>query len=150
MIAEEEEEERVDKDGPGKKRARLDSNRSKGKQVSSGRKEDEFEFPTTLENVAQATGLRLDDVAYTLVECGLAQWRRNVEVNLPSSGGINYDETGEEDEEVGDTNEGNDKGEKEEKEPVVELVITLEKIQDIIKQRRVREQPWLDRSFVLL
>lgn len=41
------------------------------------KREREFSFATSIEEVARATDLRVEDVAFALVESGLAQWRLN-------------------------------------------------------------------------
>lgn len=121
------------------KRARLSLSHNNGNKNAV---DEKFEFPTSLEMVAEATFLRPDDIAFTLVECGLAQWRRKVK-----SREINYQETQEDDE-----GEDVDRGDalREVRGEIEEIVITLEKIQAVAKERRIRDLPWLDRSFVLL
>lgn len=52
-----------------------------GTPIASIKQEDDstFAFPTTLADVADATNLRPEDVAYALVEAGLARWRRKTQ-----------------------------------------------------------------------
>lgn len=92
--------------------------------MRSTRGEDLFQFPTTLEEVGQATNLRLDDVAFALVQSGLAVWRRRVPL------------------------EGNGE-EEEEEEEVEELVIRFELVEEVAKKVRVRKA-YLELQHVLI
>ena len=49
--------------------------------------EDAFEVPTTLEEVAAAVNVRAEDVAFALVESGLAQWRTVAAADEMGEGG---------------------------------------------------------------
>lgn len=89
--------------------------------MRSTREDDMFEFPTTLEEVAQATNLRLEDVAFALVESGLAVWRRRV------------------------LSEGTG----EEEEAVEELIIRPELVEEVAKKVGVRKA-YLELQHVLI
>lgn len=79
-----------------------------------------FSFPTTLEALAKATNLRLDDVAFTLVESGLAQWRKGGE-------GVDGQE-----------------------QSVLELCITPELVEEVAKLKGVRKLTMMEFSYVSL
>ena len=94
----------------------------------------EFSFPTSLEELARATNLRVDDVAFALVKSGLAQWRQKVTVVDPGTrlrgGGVAEEAENEEAEELA-------------------LVITPELIEAVALEKKVKP-PVLDYAFVLL
>ncbi|TNY22060.1 hypothetical protein DMC30DRAFT_173938 [Rhodotorula diobovata] len=93
-----------------------------------------FAFPTTLEELARAVNLRADDVAFALVESGLATYRR---------GG--RDEVKLEEEEA-------DEGEREEtaagEARDLELVITPELVEEVALRKGVKPMPMLDVAYV--
>lgn len=114
---------------------------SKGKPATPSKSEvverplpPEFSFPTSLEDLARATNLRVDDVAFALVESGLAQWRQKVVVVDP---GTRLRGTG-----VGE--EGEHEGEEE-----LALVIYPELVEAVARAKKVKP-PVLDYAFVLL
>lgn len=86
-----------------------------------------FAFPTTLEELADAVNLRPEDVAFALVESGLAQWRRG-------------------------TLAGEDDVKVEEGEPAsdveLELLITPELVEEVALACRVKPMPMLDVAYV--
>ncbi|KAL8279829.1 hypothetical protein RQP46_007679 [Phenoliferia psychrophenolica] len=99
--------------------------------IAQEQEEDgEFEFPTNLEDVAYATNLRKEDVAYALVESGLASWRRRKRVVKSEE-----DEAG-----IG----GEDEGE------LDELVITPELLEEVLVKRRVKRAMVMELAHVLL
>lgn len=81
---------------------------------------DHFSFPTSLADIADATNLRPDDVAFAMVESGLAQWRRKV------------------------------RGEEDEDDELEELVITLELVEEVATRAKVRKGAYLEMAHVLL
>ena len=86
-----------------------------------GGNEDDFTFPTSLTDIAEAINIRPDDAAFALVESGLAQWRRP-------------------------TDEVDDEG----GEKVLELVISRELVEQVAKEKGVKDTPMLDLKYVLL
>ncbi|GAA6006722.1 uncharacterized protein JCM10292_003470 [Rhodotorula paludigena] len=97
-----------------------------------------FAFPTELDELAEKVNLRADDVAFALVESGLAQWRR---------GGADaaVEEVKREDE--GEEEEGAGQGD-EQTEQVLELVITPELVEEVARLRGVKPMPMLDVAYV--
>lgn len=81
---------------------------------------DHFAFPTSLADIADATNLRPDDVAFAMVESGLAQWRRKV------------------------------RGEGDEEDELEELVITRELVEEVAERAKVRKAAYLEMAHVLL
>ncbi|KAM0751464.1 acyl-CoA N-acyltransferase [Meredithblackwellia eburnea MCA 4105] len=110
----------------------------------------EFEFPTSLEEVADATNMRKEDVAFALVESGLAVWRRKrkvkVEVEdvnavdlglatpIPNSGGAG----------------GGGMEELEEEKEMDELVITPELVEEVAERKQVKRFLVMELAHVLL
>ncbi|BGP35527.1 hypothetical protein JCM10296v2_007365 [Rhodotorula toruloides] len=82
-----------------------------------------FAFPTTLDELADAVNLRPDDVAFALVESGLAQWRRG-------EGGVKVEEG----ESASDIE--------------LELLITPELVEEVSVACRVKPMPMLDVAYV--
>ncbi|BGP03642.1 hypothetical protein RTG_03212 [Rhodotorula toruloides ATCC 204091] len=82
-----------------------------------------FAFPTTLDELADAVNLRPDDVAFALVESGLAQWRRG-------EGGVKV-------------KEGESASDVE-----LELIITPELVEEVAVACRVKPMPMLDVAYV--
>lgn len=89
--------------------------------MRSTRQDDSFEFPTSLEEIAQATNLRLEDVAFAMVESGLAVWRRKIPAE----------------------------GEGDEDDMVEELVIRLELVEEVAARVGVRKA-YLELQHVLI
>lgn len=106
----------------GKKRKT--NGKGKGKRLPND-DESEFEFATTLEGIARATGLRPDDVAFTLVGIGLAQWRRKIPYEERISG---------EGDDDGDGEEGEDNSQ------IEQVVITEELIERVEIERKVKPE----------
>ncbi|GEM11115.1 histone acetyltransferase [Rhodotorula toruloides] len=86
-----------------------------------------FAFTTTLEELADAVNLRSEDVAFALVESGLAQWRRGT---LAGEGSVKIEEA----ESTGDVE--------------LELVITPELVEEVAVTCRVKPMPMLDVAYV--
>ncbi|BGO95781.1 hypothetical protein NBRC10512_001618 [Rhodotorula toruloides] len=82
-----------------------------------------FAFPTTLDELADAVNLRPDDVAFALVESGLAQWRRGEGVVKIEEGESATDAE-------------------------LELVITPELVEEVAVACRVKPMPMLDVAYV--
>lgn len=82
-----------------------------------------FAFPTTLDELADAVNLRPDDVAFALVESGLAQWRRG-------EGGVKVEEG----ESASDVE--------------LELIITPELVEEVAVACRAKPMPMLDVAYV--
>ena len=108
---------------------------AKGDEVVERPLPPEFSFPTSLVELARATNLRLDDVAFALVGSGLAQWRQKVVVVDPTAVRLRGGVAGEE-------------GEHEEEEELA-LVITPELVEAVALAKKVKA-PVLDYAFVLL
>lgn len=87
--------------------------------------EDGFEWGTSLEEVSERTNLRREDVAFALVESGLAVWRRTKRVK-------------------------GEFGEEEEEEEVDELVITPELVEEVAVKRKVKPVMVMELAHVLL
>ncbi|BGP51854.1 hypothetical protein JCM10450v2_007810 [Rhodotorula kratochvilovae] len=87
-----------------------------------------FTFPTALDDLARAVNLRADDVAFALVESGLAQYRQGgaAEVKV---------EEGEEDGGAGEVRE-------------LELVISPELVEEVALRKGVKPMPMLDVAYV--
>ncbi|GAA5932692.1 hypothetical protein JCM3775_002210 [Rhodotorula graminis] len=96
-----------------------------------------FSFPTTLEELSRAVNLRADDVAFALVESGLAQYRR---------GGTAEVVKVEDDEEAGGAAEAGSSGAGEERE--LELVVTPELVEEVALRKGVKPMPMLDVAYV--
>ncbi|GAA5970888.1 hypothetical protein JCM11641_004495 [Rhodosporidiobolus odoratus] len=98
---------------------------------------DGFSFPTTLDDLAEAVNLRPDDVAFAMVESGLARYRRAVSPEASAAGGeeVKVETDDEKDEEQGKGKQRDD-----------EVVITPELIELVARACRVREMPILDVS----
>ncbi|GAA5911755.1 hypothetical protein JCM5296_001313 [Sporobolomyces johnsonii] len=104
--------------------------RDRGKMGQGGVDgEGEFSFPTSLEDLAEAVNLRAEDVAFAMVESGLAQWRRGRD-----QGGVKLEE-----------DESTDEGREEQLE---ELVVTPELIEAVALRRGVKPMPMLDIAYV--
>jgi DNA-directed RNA polymerase specialized sigma subunit len=108
------------------------------RQPSSAADDEHFAFPTTLEDLAEAVNLRPDDVAFAMVESGLAQYRSGgkKKVEGGGEGNVKMEEDGEEEE-------------KEEEEEET-LVVTPELVELVAKERRVVPLPMLDVAYVTL
>ncbi|CEQ42544.1 SPOSA6832_04360, partial [Sporobolomyces salmonicolor] len=102
--------------------------RRAGKTRGSVDGEGEFSMPTSLEDLAEAVNLRPEDVAFAMVESGLAQWRRGGDVGVK----LEDDES---------TEEGRE-------EQLEELVITPELIETVALRRGVKPMPMLDIAYV--
>ena len=92
--------------------------------VDSG---SEFSWPTTIEDVAYATNLRKEDVAYALVESGLASWRRKRRGGSEEEGGE-------------DQLEGE----------LAELIVTPELLEEVYRQRRVKPATVMELAHCLI
>ncbi|GAA5931675.1 hypothetical protein JCM1841_000455 [Sporobolomyces salmonicolor] len=102
--------------------------RRAGKTRGSVDGEGEFSMPTSLEDLAEAVNLRPEDVAFAMVESGLAQWRRGGDVGVK----LEDDES---------TEEGRE-------EQLEELVVTPELIETVALRRGVKPMPMLDIAYV--
>lgn len=96
--------------------------------------EEDFSYATNLEEIAEATNLRLEDVAFALVESGLACWRKK----LGTKGVIDEDT---EMPDVGAAEVEEEEGE--------ELIITREMVEAVGEKLRVKDVS-LVRNLVLL
>ncbi|GAA5908901.1 hypothetical protein JCM8208_005613 [Rhodotorula glutinis] len=95
-----------------------------------------FSFPTALEELARAVNLRADDVAFALVDSGLAQYRRGGTAEIVKM---------EEDDEGGGAEAGSS-GAGEERE--LELVVTPELVEEVALRKGVKPMPMLDVAYV--
>lgn len=116
--------------------------RSGPRQPSSASDAEYFDFPTTLEDLAEAVNLRADDVAFALVESGLAQYRRGGRKKKADGG-----EGEEEDVKMEDSEGGGGEEEEAEEEG---LVITAELVELVARERRTQPLPMLDVAYVTL
>jgi len=96
-----------------------------------------FSFPTALEELARAVNLRADDVAFALVDSGLAQYRRGATAEVVKV---------EDDDEGGAGGEAGSSGTGEERE--LELVVTPELVEEVALRKGVKPMPMLDVAYV--
>ncbi|GAA6027436.1 hypothetical protein JCM8097_007863 [Rhodosporidiobolus ruineniae] len=108
----------------------------------------DFDFPTTLDDLAEAVNLRAEDVAFALVESGLAQNRQGGRRREKKADGDGKPPP-EEDREV-KMEEDDGEGEREVAEQEEEsLVVTPELVELVAVEKRVKPMPMLDVAYVL-
>ncbi|KAK4051620.1 hypothetical protein OIV83_002760 [Microbotryomycetes sp. JL201] len=118
------------------KTPRLGDDRSKTTNAQSQKGEssrDGFSWPTTLERIAYDVNLKPDDVAFALVQSGLASWRRRLR-HASFSSRRSRDGT---DDEQAD-------------EELLEVVVTKDLVDKVAKDKKVKPKAMLDLDKVLL
>ncbi|GAA6012893.1 hypothetical protein JCM10207_008368 [Rhodosporidiobolus poonsookiae] len=94
-----------------------------------------FAFPTTLDDLAEAVNLRAEDVAFAMVESGLAQWRKGGKAARAEGEEEGAEVKMEEEEEGADEPET--------------VVITPELVEAVAREKKVKPLPMLDVAYVV-
>ncbi|GAA5861096.1 hypothetical protein JCM8547_008034 [Rhodosporidiobolus lusitaniae] len=115
-------------------------------QNGDGAEDGAFDFPTTLEDLAEAVNLRAEDVAYAMAESGLAQFRQGGRKKKTRGGSEEEGEGPIEEVKIEDDEEDEGDGEGDGEEESV--VITPELVEQVAREKRVKPMPMLDVAYV--